>query len=252
MSEEAPAQQDQPVDAPEAPETDQPTSEESFTDFDTSQIPEDADREWLAQRYQQMQADYTRKTMGLGEQRQEIEQNALQQWADAVQQNPSLLKQLNLDERRLIEEFGYAPQEDEDEFADPEEARIAELDQRLAAFEQEKQQNAQYEAEADFVESELEKLEKQTGQTFDEDEANWIFDLSRARRTPRGLPDVKSAVNLLDTFGKKRVSAFKESKKAPRPPAQGKSGSKAFDPTNKAERLAAMEEAAEQLIASSD
>lgn len=250
---EAPAQQDQPVDAPEAPETDQPTgSEESFTDFDTSQIPEDADREWLAQRYQQMQADYTRKTMGLGEQRQEIEQNTLQQWADAVRQNPSLLKQLDLDERALLETYGYAPEDPEDEFVDPIERELAEMKQWRTTIEQQEEANAQFEAEADHVESELEKLEQQTGQKFDEDEANWIFDVARTRRTQRGLPDVQGAVRMLDTIGKKRVEAYKESKKAPRAPGQGKAGSRAFDPKNKAERLDAMTQSAQEILASQD
>jgi hypothetical protein len=245
--------QDKPDNAPEAPDTGQATTSEelSLDNFDPTQIPEEY-REHVEAAYKQLRGDYTRKTQSLAQERQEIEQNTLAQWAEAVQQNPSLLKQLDLDERRLLEEYGYAPEQDEeDEFFDPTEKQLTELQQWKDSIEQEQQANARYEAEADFVEEQLDQLEKQSDREFDEEEATWIFDMARARPTKNGVPDVKGAVSLLDKVGKRSVESFKAAKtNTPRVPGQGKAGSKAVDPRNKEEFMDYLTQVAQEAEAS--
>lgn len=244
MSDEvAPAsEQDQPIDAPEAPETDQPSGEESFTDFDTSQIPEDADREWLAQRYQQMQADYTRKTQGVSEARREAE-NAAQsnQIVEALRsKNPqvavAILGQLGYDPEEVLGMYGYSLEDGEDEFVDPDEQFQNEFQQFRQEWEFEKEARQRQENEQaveQYIGSEIKSLEAELGYELSKEEREGLDAYSRAfpkEEAGRLIPDVKGAHEFLSGIvkaGNKRLIAGKEN--APRKPGGGSAGSRTVD-----------------------
>ena len=78
----------------------------------------------------QRQADYTRKTQELSEQRKQVQYaSALQ---EALQNDPTSTLQL------LQQQYGVAAQPQEDGWLDPAELQMRQLEQRIAAFEQQK------------------------------------------------------------------------------------------------------------------
>jgi hypothetical protein len=104
----------------------------------------------------QRQADYTRKTQDLAEQRKSV------QFASAIQQA------LDNDPVNTIEllksHYGVSQtdQSEEDLYADPQELALRKLDQRLAAFEEQQM--------VDKLESELSVLQARYGDDFDANE----------------------------------------------------------------------------------
>jgi uncharacterized protein YeeX (DUF496 family) len=78
----------------------------------------------------QRQADYTRKTQELSEQRKQIQYAAA--LAEALQNDPAATLQL------LQQQYGIANQPQEEEWLDPAEQQFRSLEQRIAAFEQQK------------------------------------------------------------------------------------------------------------------
>jgi hypothetical protein len=256
---EAPAEQDQPTSAPEAPETDQPTGgEESFTDsYNPSELPDEV-RPHVEAAYKQLQSAYTSKTQSLAEERREAEQ--AQQIIAALknpQVAPAVLAQLGYDERKMLELYGYQPGEEEsDEFADPDE-RIARLEQTLAQQQQAEQAQRQESAVTDYIAGEIEALEKKLGREFDEGEQKVLDAYARqfAKQTPDGrlVPDVEGAGQLLSGILSSHEKALLDPKrKAPRVPGNGGSGSRTVDLSTetKEERVARMAEAADAAIAS--
>lgn len=224
---------DEGIDAPEAPETDQPPEgEEEFSidSFDPTQVPEDADREWFAERVQKLRADYTKKTQSLAEERREAEQ--AQQIITALrnpQVAPAILAQFGYDERKMLELYGYQTDEEPDEAPDLYD-EVEGLKQTLAQ-QQEAAQRAQYEAQVeDHIAGEIEALEKKEKREFDAEEHQLLDVYARANPKPDGTPNVEGAFNLLSGIVKSRFEArLKPKQQTPRPPGGGKPGSRQVD-----------------------
>jgi hypothetical protein len=257
MSDAAPAEQDQPIDAPEAPETDQPTGgdEESFTDsYNPDELPEEA-RGAYEEAYKRLQGAYTQKTQTLAEERREAE--TATQIINALRNpNPQLraatLAHLGIDERAALEMYGYQAEEQEpDEFTDPED-RIARLEQTLAQRQQAEQAQQQEAAVTDYIAEQIEALEGKVDREFEKEEQQFLD--AYARQFARnGVPDVEGAYKLLDNIGKSREKAVLDPKRnVPRVPGNGKSASRTVDLSKESneERKARMAEAVEQAAAS--
>jgi len=102
----------------------------------------------------QRQADYTRKTQELSEQRKQVQYaSALQ---EALQSDPAATLQL------LNQQYGIAAQPQEDEWMDPAEQQLRQLEQRIAAFEQSKAM--------DELTRTIDTLQSKYGEDFDTDE----------------------------------------------------------------------------------
>ena len=102
----------------------------------------------------QRQADYTRKTQELSEQRKQVQYaSALQ---EALQSDPAATLQL------LNQQYGVTAQPQEDEWMDPAEQQLRQLEQRIAAFEQSKAM--------DELTRTIDTLQSKYGEDFDTDE----------------------------------------------------------------------------------
>ena len=104
----------------------------------------------------QRQADYTRKTQELSEQRKQVQFGAALQ--EALQNDPNGTLAL------LSQHYGVAqqPSEEEELYMDPVEKQYRQLDQRLAAFEQQKAM--------DQLEKTVQSLQTRYGSDFDAQE----------------------------------------------------------------------------------
>ena len=104
----------------------------------------------------QRQADYTRKTQELSEQRKQVQYGVALQ--EALQNDPNGTLEL------LSQHYGVAqqPSEEEELYMDPVEKQYRQLDQRLAAFEQQKAM--------DQLEKTVQSLQTRYGSDFDAQE----------------------------------------------------------------------------------
>jgi hypothetical protein len=104
----------------------------------------------------QRQADYTRKTQELSEQRKQVQYGVALQ--EALQNDPNGTLAL------LSQHYGVAqqPSEEEELYMDPVEKQYRQLDQRLAAFEQQKAM--------DQLEKTVQSLQTRYGSDFDANE----------------------------------------------------------------------------------
>ena len=137
----------------------------------------------------QRQADYTRKTQELSEQRKQVQYaSALQ---EALQSDPAATLQL------LNQQYGVATQPQEDEWMDPAEQQLRQLEQRIAAFEQSKAM--------DELTRTIDTLQSKYGEDFDTDEV-----VAKALAT--GSTDLESIFKQI-TFDKVYSKASEATKK---------------------------------------
>jgi hypothetical protein len=137
----------------------------------------------------QRQADYTRKTQELSEQRKQVQYaSALQ---EALQSDPAATLQL------LQQQYGVATQPQEDEWMDPAEQQLRQLEQRIAAFEQSKAM--------DELTRTIDTLQSKYGEDFDADEV-----VAKALAT--GSTDLESVFKQI-TFDKVYSKASEATKK---------------------------------------
>ncbi len=102
----------------------------------------------------QRQADYTRKTQELSDQRKQVQYaSALQ---EALQSDPAATLQI------LQQQYGVQAQPEMDEWTDPTELQMRQLEQRIAAFEQSKAM--------DELTKTIDTLKSKYGEDFDADE----------------------------------------------------------------------------------
>jgi len=102
----------------------------------------------------QRQADYTRKTQELSDQRKQVQYaSALQ---EALQSDPAATLLL------LQEHYGVQAQPETDEWVDPSELQMRQLEKRIAAFEQDKA--------LDSLNKTIDSLKSKYGEDFDADE----------------------------------------------------------------------------------
>lgn len=242
----APAEQDQPIDAPEAPETDQPTGgeEESFTDsYNPSELPENV-RPHVEAAYKQLQGAYTQKTQSLAAERREAEQ--AQRLIESLQDPqiaPAALAQLGYDERKLLELYGYQVGDDEPDDDFDEEFRDPRVDALLADRQAETRQGEV----TRYVESEIEALAKKRGSEISDDEQA-ALDFIGQGLSGKDVPDVQAADKFLEGVVKARVKEILKPKTPTRRPGSGAPGSRTVDLSKETpeERLERLEHVADQ------
>ena len=137
----------------------------------------------------QRQADYTRKTQELSEQKKQVQYaSALQ---EALQNDPAATLQL------LQQQYGLNVQPEEEEWMDPAEKQFRSLEQRIAAFEQSKAM--------DELQRTIESLQSKYGEDFNPDEV-----VAKALAT--GSTDLEAIFKQV-TFDKIYSKASESSKK---------------------------------------
>jgi predicted metal-dependent hydrolase len=138
----------------------------------------------------QRQADYTRKTQELSEQRKQVQYaSAL---AEALQNDPAATLQL------LNQQYGLSAQpQEEDAWIDPAEQQLRQLEQRIAAFEQQKAM--------DELTRTIDTLQSKYGEDFDADEV-----VAKALAT--GVTDLEAVFKQI-TFDKVYSKASEATKK---------------------------------------
>lgn len=240
MANEAPENQDQPINetAPDAinSQTDQASAEESFTDsYNPDELPEEA-RAAYDSAYKRLQADYTRKTQEVSEQRREAEQ--AQQLVSALR-NPTTqaqaLSMLGLElEGEGDDEYGYK---------DPDE-RIDKLEQMLQERERETQESKQMEAEANHIDSELGRLSKADGRDLENNEVELIVSYALANRLGDGTPNVEAGYRQLQALYSEAQKRHIESKRNAPAPGIGSAAEDKWQLDTEEGRKAAMAEIA--------
>jgi hypothetical protein len=233
------------TEVPEMGQTEE--AQESFTDFDPEQIPEDA-RPHVEALQKQWQANYTKtrqaETQAIAQERQEAQE--YRDFITAIQNDPAAR------DAWLQQEFGYEFEDDgAEEFLDPEEelaARVEQLEGHLTQQQQAELASQQESEITEFVAEEIEGLEKAQGKDFEfsPEELAFISTYAHTHPQPNGTPDVKGANDALSNILDKRQEQWIASKKSGRRISQGSPAKKAFDPTNQEERFKFYDEVAEE------
>lgn len=212
-------QQDKPDESQDTATTEAPDSSgqateqespELFSDkFDPAALPDE-----IREQYNEMRGDYTRKTQELAEQRKEAEQAlALRDALLDPEQAASVLEALG------YELEGDEPDIEPDDEDNPYETLAAQVEALQSQLQQREQTEEEARLEAavtNYLDSEVQKLEEQTGRQFSPEELEVIEGLAVVRRTPDGLPDVRGAYEAI--FSKvlpKEKTRWAESKQAP-------------------------------------
>ena len=254
----APEVVDQPNDdavAPGAPDqAEQSQGEDSFTEFDPSEIPESgASPEWLKQRYDQMNRDYTQKLQDFGQTRRDRDQ--LNQIVEGIRNGDaetrrSLLPLLGMTKEAFFEAFELEEAQQEAAEAAEQEPDLDEFDPtvvrdpRVDAWEAEKAEQRQQEAvqaeakEAEAAADEVggqmeEELTKLMGDEPDEQVAKFIFDHAIDNPDQLGKPDVQAGVAAWKQILDQQQQQWLASRQGPRAATQGIPGSERFDHTSK-------------------
>jgi hypothetical protein len=227
--------QDNPTEAPSAP-VEQGQGAEQVDHFDEKFDPNTLPPELLPA-YKQMQAGLTKKFQSHAEERQAFEQ-AQQQFAEqqqflsAITQDPDLLQQIQ-------DYLAGEDNPDSDEFVDPFEAKLAEIEQRQAAIEQREYQQQMQALTEQALTADLEEVTKLNGGqelTQDELEVLGYFVKPDQNGIPRiDIPGWQKQTALLEARQKRWVDG-KTAAPSP-PPSSGQPGSEKFDITNKESRV---------------
>lgn len=217
----------------------------SFWNGNPDELPEE-----IQPVYKNLQADYTRKSQEVAEQRKEAEE-ALR-FYDAVR-NPetldSVLQQIAdaYGPDAVLDALGYAV-DDEPEPAnadDPVASLRGELDALKGQLTQQ-QEKAQEEALLAQIESNVEEQFSALDLSEKEQEIVLAHALTAGYVTSEGFPDVRKAFEDFSSVLTDRQKKYVEGKRAPRQPTSGAAGTEAFDFSNEDERrrlMAAMLEA---------
>jgi hypothetical protein len=262
---EAPVDVQDKPDETEAPETGQAEeSQESFTDFDPSEIPEDAGKEWFEEKYNELRAGFTQKTQGLAEERREAEQaQAIVEGLSNPELAPHYLKLLGHDpnDPNFLGMLGYeladSDEDLDDDFLETGDPRVDQIINHLQTQEAQRAEEQQTAEVEEYIAEQIEGLEGE--ETFDTDEIAFLRNYAESHQTARGLPDVEGGANLLKGIVSKRQQQWIDSKKTTRPPGPGADAKRQVDLANiddPAERRRAhnqlVVEAAEQAQASQE
>jgi len=235
-------------------------AEESFFDFDPSQVPEDADRDWLGNKYGEMRKAFTEKTQGISEARREAEESqALIQGLRDPETMPHYLRLLGVDlsDPEALQQLGIPVQQADDELSallddEPDaEERVGQLEALMAQERQEAEVAAEEQALDDLADQELEAIEGAWGRKLDEDEDAFLRFQAESNPGPDGLPDYTSAAKVLKGWLGRREQEFAKRRSEPgRGALGGKPGGKALDPNKDEDRIALAAAAAERAMAS--
>lgn len=231
MPDESPVENEQDQ-APEAAEPEQPEAEEKDSSSDLSDFPDEA-REYIERREKEMQADYTRKTQALAEERKAAQQ--AQTIVNAAS-NPN-----HPDHEQALAILGLeVGDDDDDEYVDEEDALRADVEALKDAYlaEQERsEQQAFQDAEDDFVSERIEALEEKEGLEFSDEELQLLYDAALSNRKDDGEPDVDGAYGLLKRVYDTRQKEWVHSKQTPRQPGSGRAASRKLNLDNREERI---------------
>lgn len=209
----------------EAPVADEQVAEDTFTSVKPDELPEE-----LQATYKSLQADYTRKTQTLAEQRREAEQ-ATQFWDAIRSKDPNAIRQIAdvYGQETVLDALGYALDEEEpDTPDDPLEALRQEIEGVKSQLTQ-KEQKAQEDALLAQIEADITK--QFSGLDLEESEQELITShaLTQGYVTPEGFPDVKKAYEDFTKVLEGRQKKWVDGKRAPRSPVQGTAGSEKVD-----------------------
>jgi hypothetical protein len=171
---------------------------------------EDAPEVNWQERYENLQPEYTRATQEAAQYRQVLEL--------ARQGDPEALDYLGLS----IAEEDDADEDDLEDFEDPNDKRIAQLEQVIAEQLQGQEQAQQQEAFQEFVDDQLANqlatIENEYGQLDDAD-AEFLLELAQAMPDENGVPDLIRAYAVdQDRLDAKR-EGWVSSKRSPQAPS---------------------------------
>lgn len=235
------ANSDQPAPQEGTPAEPQEDSGQSLEDFDLSGIPEDADREWFGAKYKGLQADYTRKTQAMAEERKQMA-TVIEAIRDP--EHPS--------HEAVLSELGLTPETIEDDTYEDEEpdlqSRIDQLEAKIAERDQMTQAEAAERAALEHMAEQIELAQQASGREFDETELDFIAARAEANPDESGMPDVRGAIEALEGIYRKRQQDWAGSKSAPRTPGNGPTGQREVDLSNRDARLEYSAEVAERIL----
>lgn len=257
----APEPQDQPVS--EAPPEGTSAPEESFTDVNLDEQPDEITPEFLRERYEQMQRDYTQKTQGLGEQRRAYEQAGIDpDWIEAyTSDDPEqlgeavhrLLVQRGIDPSPLFEQEEEEPEFDEEEEGPEPYVTREEWEAQQAQFQQEQMAEV-----AEAMEEHIDQLagERNLSVRDAEGKLNQLGMAIANEAWANGEPDPENTQKVfagwaqqLEQHGEQKVEALREQKRGtPSPPQKGSSGTPEIDVNDPRQRLKRANEVASQAL----
>jgi hypothetical protein len=233
---------------------------ESFMDFDPASIPEDADREWLANRYGEMNKHFTQRMQEIGDGRREAEESqALIEGLRDPETRPHYLRLLGVDllDPQQLQALGIDVRQADDELSgllddEPDlEDRLGKLESERAEERQQREENERLEALDGLADEELEAIEGQWGRKLSKDEDKFLRFNAESNPGPDGLPDYAKAAKLLKGILNSGVEQELKRRQEPgRGAPGGKPGGKALDPNKEEDRLALAAAAAEKAMAS--
>jgi len=239
---EAPEKQGQAIETDDAPDTGQATeAQESFTDFDPAKdIPEDADKAWFENQYNELRKGFTQKTQEIAQERQEAQE--YRDFLTAIQNDPAAR------DAWLQQEFGYEFEDGEpEEFLDPEDelrARLEAVEGNLTQQQQEYAQEQQTAEAMDEIAEGIEALENSWGDGFEfKGKTLKAVQAYAEIHGPQAIPEIGEAMREIAEENRENWIA---SKKTGRRISQGNPAKKAFDPTNQEERFKFYDEVAEE------
>lgn len=239
--------------------------EDSFFEFDPSQIPEGTDPlEWAGKQYGEMRKAFTQKTQGISETKRKAEESeALIEGLRDPSTMPHYLRLLGVDlskpetlERLGISGGGGKATDQElldllDEDDNDVETRLEKIERERAEEVETRKSAAMEQALDDLADQSLERIEGEWGRELDEDEDAFIRHRAETNPGPDGLPDYEAAAKTLKGFLARRVKEELKRRSEPgRGAPGGTPGGKALDPTKDEDRLALGAAAAERAMAS--
>jgi hypothetical protein len=235
---------------------------ESFYDFDPSQVPDDADRDWLGNKYSEMRSAFTKKAQEFGEGRRAAEESqALIEGLRDPETMPHYLRLLGVDlsNPQHLQSLGINVQAADDDLAallddeepDPTE-RVEQLEALIAQEREEGEAAAELQALDDLADQELEGIEQQWGRKLTDVEDEILRQRAENNPGPDGLPDYASAANVLKGALNQGVEHELKRRRegGGRGAPGGRPGGKALDPNKDEDRLALGAAAAERAMAS--
>jgi len=207
---------------------------DSFWNGDPATLPDE-----VQPVYKNLQADYTRKSQEIANQRREAEQATA--FYNAIQsQDPQALRQIAdvYGQETVLDTFGYAlDNDDPQEYSDPIDALRKELDE-LKGNVTKGEQKAQEEALLVQIESDIAQQFKGVDLSEKEQEIVTAHALTAGYVTADGFPDVKKAYADFEEVLSEQQKKWASGKRAPRQPVQGTTGSDKVDFGNEDERRA--------------
>jgi DNA repair exonuclease SbcCD ATPase subunit len=205
------------------------------------------DLEWYKSQYEQLHPEFTRRSQALSEAEQRAQQyEDLFEALNDPEQAPDILKELGYD---LGEAESKPEGQDPDEFEDPLEGKVAELEKVITQLQSEREEQAQSKEEEaalnardEDIDQAITYIQGQEGvPELTEDEQAVLGNLAIAMVDEEGVPDVLGAYNrlygeggLLETNRKRWIDTKTGALTAP----LGHGDTSEKRPTNRKERVA--------------